>query len=173
MSETKVRGGARAIGLHAARALKPTFDERGFNVVEVLNNWPAIVGAEYAAFTAPERVNWPKRPSDETQAAQRLRRKPEGATLVLRVDGPRAIEVQHRSNVILDRINTYFGWQAITSLRFVQAPVARKTQSKTPRAMPTEATIRAHANRLDGLASEDLRQAFARLGAAMEASRGD
>ena len=49
----------------------------------------------------------------------------EGATLVLRVDGPRAIEVQHRSGKILDRVNTYFGYRAVAEMRILQAPVVR------------------------------------------------
>jgi len=32
---------------------------------------------------------------------------------VLRVEGPRAIEVQHRSGPILERVNTYFGYRAV------------------------------------------------------------
>lgn len=169
----KRRRGVDAIGLHAARALKATFEERGFNVAEVLNQWPAIVGGDFATFTAPERVNWPKRQPEEHQAAMRLRRKPEGATLLLRVHGPRAIEVQHRANVILDRINTYFGWQAIASLRFVQAPVERRTPRQNSPAGPAEALIGAHASRLGGVRDHGLKQALARLGAEIEARHAE
>ena len=38
---------------------------------------------------------------------------PEPATLVLRVEGPAALEIQHLSAVILERVNRFFGWQAI------------------------------------------------------------
>ena len=52
---------------------------------------------------------------------------------MLRVEGPRAIEVQHRSGKILERVNTYFGYRAITEMRIVQAPVVR-AEPPSPRA---------------------------------------
>jgi hypothetical protein len=55
--------------------------------------------------------------------------------LVLRVEGPRAIEVQHRSGQILERVNAYFGYRAIAEMRILQAPVARKA-SRRPAAEP-------------------------------------
>ena len=57
--------------------------------------------------------------------------KGEGATLVLRIEGPRAIEVQHRAAQILERINAYFGYRAVTDMRFLQAPIARVARPKT------------------------------------------
>ena len=63
----------------------------------------------------PDKVLWPRkfedreRPARPAQSAWRA----EGATLVLKVDGPRAIEVQHRAQQILERVNTHFGYRAI------------------------------------------------------------
>ena len=37
----------------------------------------------------------------------------EPGTLVLRVEGPAAIEIQHLAEVILERVNRFFGWQAV------------------------------------------------------------
>ena len=38
----------------------------------------------------------------------------EPATLVLRVEGPAAIEIQHHVRTcILERVNRFFGWQAV------------------------------------------------------------
>ena len=49
----------------------------------------------------------------------------EPATLVLRVEGPAAIEIQHQSAVILERINRFFGWQAVGRIALRQAPLSR------------------------------------------------
>lgn len=43
-------------------------------------------------------------------------------TLVLRVEGPMALEIQHSADVILERVNRFFGWSAVGKLAFRQAP---------------------------------------------------
>ena len=57
-----------------------------------------------------------------------------GATLVLRVDGPRAIEVQYQSTQIIERINAHFGYRAVSEIRFLQAPLDRSGRQTDPRA---------------------------------------
>jgi hypothetical protein len=90
----------------------------------------------------------------------------EAATLILRVDGPRAIEVQHRADQIIERVNTYFGYRAIGALRILQAPVTRARRRSPspssllpldPQALPASAVID----------DDNLRQALMRLGAAV------
>jgi len=91
----------------------------------------------------------------------------EGAILVLRVEGPRAIEVQHRSGQILERVNSYFGYRAIAELRILQAPVTR-APARSP--APPQPVIDAEA--LPASASiedQGLRAALSRLGSATRA----
>ena len=138
MDDTKRRafaGGARPIGAYAARALDPAARARGFATTALLSEWPAIVGAELAQFTMPDRVVWPRRRDDSEEASLPQGRRGEGAVLVLRVEGPRAIEVQHRSGQILERVNSYFGYRAVAEMRILQAPVTRKA-SRPPSPAP-------------------------------------
>ena len=55
------------------------------------------------------------------------------ATLHVRVDGGFATELQHLEPVVLDRINTYFGYRAIGRLSMVQGPLP-KPAAKAPAA---------------------------------------
>ena len=48
---------------------------------------------------------------------------PEPATLVLRVEGPAAIEIQHLAPVILERVNRFLGWRAVGRIALRQAPL--------------------------------------------------
>src|SRR5262245_39734929 len=116
----------RPIGGFSAQALDPAARARGFATAALLADWPAIVGAELAQFTMPDRVVWPRHRDDEGETVQHRGRREEGAVLILRVDGPRAIEVQHRSRQILERVNGHFGYRAVAEMRILQAPVARK-----------------------------------------------
>ena len=91
-----------------------------------------------------------------------------GATLLLRVDGARALDVQYKARQVIERINAYFGYAAIAELRIVQAPVE-------PRLPPLRAAARAAAEPLTRevahVADPGLRGALARLGAGVRAGR--
>ena len=80
----------------------------------------------------PDKVLWPRKFDDREAAGTQSAWRVEGATLVLKVDGPRAIEVQHRAHQILERVNTHFGYRAIAQLRFLQAPVNRAATTPPP-----------------------------------------
>jgi hypothetical protein len=86
---------------------------------------------------------------------------------VLRVEGPAAIEIQHLSSVILERVNRFFGWRAIGRLALRQAPLRRRAPQTAPSPPDPAATARI-AEGLPQIEDEDLRQALARLGAAIK-----
>jgi hypothetical protein len=86
---------------------------------------------------------------------------------VLRVEGPAALEIQHLSAVILERVNRFFGWHAIGRLALRQAPLHRREPPSPPPPPDPEATARIAAS-LPSIEDDDLRQALARLGAAIK-----
>jgi hypothetical protein len=139
---------ARPIGAFASGVLDPAAGARGFATAALLGEWPAIVGAELAQFTMPDRVVWPRHRDDAGETRERRGRRDDGAVLVIRVDGPRAIEVQHRSCQILERVNCHFGYRAVAELRILQAPVTRRPapvqaapRPIDPDALPASAAI--------------------------------
>jgi hypothetical protein len=162
----RAASGPRPIGAYSARALDPAARARGFATTALLSEWPAIAGAELAQFTMPDKVVWPKRRDDAEDDVPHKGHRVEGAILVLRVEGPRAIEVQHRSGQILERVNAYFGYRAVAEMRILQAPVARKVAKPAtaapaidPDALPPSAEIE----------DRSLRTALLRLGSAARA----
>jgi hypothetical protein len=139
------------------KTLHDAFAKQGFASTELVTRWTDIVGSEIAAHSEPEKIQWP-RPFDG--------KTPEPGTLVLRVEGPTAIEIQHLSSVILERVNRFFGWQAVGGLRLRQTPLRRETR-KRPSAPDPKATARVAAG-LAEIKDDDLRDALARLGAAIK-----
>jgi hypothetical protein len=91
----------------------------------------------------------------------------EPATLVLRVEGPMALEIQHTSDVILGRVNRFFGWNAVGRLALRQAPLSRPVRRK-PRAGPKASEVAEVEATLAGVDDEALRSALARLGASIK-----
>lgn len=162
---SKSRVSAKAVGTYVPRIARAVFEAHGFPSAEILSDWPAIAGPELAAYTAPERLVWPRRSADNSREDQTrtggASRRQSGATLVLRVDGPRSIEVQHGAPRIIERINAYFGYRAVATVRIIQGPVvrnARTEKQQAPAPPPDE-------EGLDRIEDNDLRAALARLGA--------
>jgi hypothetical protein len=156
------KSGPRAIGSYVAKALDPVARARGFATTALLSDWPAIVGRELAQFTVPDRVIWPRRREDAEDDNPRRGHRAEGATLVLRIEGPRAIEVQHRTGQILERVNSYFGYRAVTEMRFLQAPITRAQKRPRKRKPPLPAYSLPESA---GIEDDGLRRALSRLGA--------
>ena len=117
------------------------------------------MGVEIATHSEPLKISWPRAVGDEA---------PEPATLVLRVEGPAALEIQHLSAVILERVNRFFGWQAIGRVALRQAPLRRREQPSPQAPDPAVARPARIAEALPEVKDEDLRQALGRLGAAIK-----
>jgi hypothetical protein len=140
------------------KTLNEGFARQGFASSELVTQWQTIVGAEIAAHSEPMKIQWPRPVHDQ---------EPEPATLVLRVEGPAAIEVQHLSSVILERVNRFFGWQAIGQIALRQAPLRRVEKPVPPAGPDPEKTARVAAE-LGDIADDGLRAALARLGASVK-----
>jgi hypothetical protein len=135
--------------------LSDVMKAQGFASTEIISRWADIVGAEIAAHSEPLKIAWSRVTGEAA---------PEPATLVLRVEGPAALEIQHLSGVILERVNRFFGWQAIGQIAIRQAPLRHGVPPKPREADPAIAARIAEA--LSDVESEELRQALGRLGAA-------
>ncbi len=106
---------------------------QGFASTEIIARWADIAGPEIAAHSEPMKINWPRAIGEDA---------PEPATLVLRVEGPAALEIQHLSAVILERVNRFFGWQAIGRIALRQAPLRRRERPTPPPPLDPEVAAR-------------------------------
>ena len=153
------KSSARPLAELVRATLADTFARQGFASVELVTHWADIVGPEIAAHCEPMKMRWPRGVDREA---------PEPATLMLRVEGPAAIEIQHLSPIIIERVNRFFGWRAVGRLSLRQAPLIRRKAAATPPPPDPAATARLAAT-LE-IADEDLRNALARLGTAIKRS---
>jgi hypothetical protein len=146
-----------------------TFTRQGFASAELVTRWTEIVGAEIAAHSEPIKIQWPRTApssprSPANDAGSRWGRAP--GTLVLRVEGPAALEIQHLANVICERVNRFLGWRAVERIAFRQAPLRRALRQSVAPADPAAAARMAAS--MPEITDDDLRQALARLGAAVK-----
>src|SRR5436309_15353504 len=97
------------------------YARQGFAARELVTRWAEIAGSEIAAHSEPLKIQWPRPVEGQPQ---------EPATLVLRVEGPMALEIQHASDVILQRVNRFLGWSAVGRLALRQAPLSRRDRPR-------------------------------------------
>jgi hypothetical protein len=162
--------GVKAVGSFLPGLTRKAFEKHGFSAATLITDWPTVVGRELAAVTAPERLKWP-RPveyaEDGTDGSPANAKGRPGATLVLRVDGSQALAVQYGARQIIERINAYFGYAAVAELRIVQAPVGEAPAARRPARRTAEPLT----HEVAGVSDAGLRDALARLGAGVRATR--
>jgi len=152
------RSHAKPLGQIASKAIADAFARQGFASTGLVTHWPEIVGAEIADHAEPMRMVWPRRVHEDD---------PEPATLVLRVEGPVALEIQHLSGIIIERVNRFFGWRAVGRIQIRQAPL-RRPEKKTPPPPPDPEVVARLAAGMTDIGDDALRDALARLGASVK-----
>jgi hypothetical protein len=89
----------------------------------------------------------------------------------MRVDGPRAILVQHELGQIIERVNAFLGYAAIARIRLVQAPVRSPRDGvAAPRSLGSEEAARLNAV-VSAVEDNALKAALGRLGRGVLARR--
>lgn len=154
--KTMKRRDAAAVGSFVGGVIEPLLAKRGFATADLIAAWADVVGPRYARSTQPDRLIWPR-----TTGAEGANR-PRGATLVIRVDAGMAIYLQHETAVLLERINGFLGFGAVTTLKIVQAPVSPPAPIK--KSAPSPAVAQKASAAVAGIESDALRDALERLG---------
>src|SRR6202000_471255 len=98
-----VRSYAKPLSLLLSDVFKDAYAKQGFAARELVTRWAEIAGADVAAHSEPLKLQWPRPVEGQPQ---------EPATLILRVEGPMALEIQHKADVVLERLNPLLGWGA-------------------------------------------------------------
>ena len=149
---------AKPLSVLLGDVFSDAYAKQGFAARELVTRWAEIAGKDIAAHSEPLKMQWPRPVEGQPQ---------EPATLVLRVEGPMALEIQHASDAILQRVNRFFGWSAVGRLALRQAPLSRRKAPVRSR-VPDPKSVAKVAETLSAVEDEELRAALARLGAAIK-----
>jgi hypothetical protein len=141
------RPGFRAAGASVSKLVGPIVARHGGGILARLKTeWAAIVGPELAAATWPEALA-------------------RGGTLKLRVTPAKALEIQHRAPLVIERVNLFFGREAVARLALVQGPLPLPPAAPLPSGRPLHPAEAAALDRqLEAVPSAELRAALASLG---------
>ncbi|MCZ8316590.1 DciA family protein [Phreatobacter sp.] len=153
--------GPRPLADIAAAPIGEALKQAGFAATEVVTRWDEIVGEDLARRSAPVKIAWPRRPADHAE--------PEPGTLHVRVEAPFALEIQHLTPVIVERVNAFMGWRCVAAVRLTQIPLQAKRKPKAePRQPADEARLGAVAA---GFEDPALKEVILRFGRAVGGAR--
>ena len=147
--------GLRMLGATVPKLTDKALRKRGFLESAIVHRWASIVGEAVAGWCAPDRVAFP-------------RDKRAGAILHLVVPGARALELQHLEPVLLERINTVFGYDAVERIAIRQGPLPEPRRKPRPEPRPLDRHEEDWvADQVAGFADQDLKNALQALGRAV------
>ena len=100
--------GLTPIGVDMRNLAKNVLGKRGFSNVDLIAHWPEIIGENLAKAVKPDKITYPK--NDRING-----------TLYVRVQGGAfATLFEHQKNIILDKINTFLGYSALSNVKIQQ-----------------------------------------------------
>jgi hypothetical protein len=128
IAEAPRHGRARAVSELMPGIGHAAFKRFGFVQSAVVSRWPEIVGERYATASSPESIRFP--------AGKRI-----GGTLTLTVDSAHAPMMQHVAPAIIERVNRFFGYDAVARVAIRQGAAPRApavAQPQPSRHQPAE-----------------------------------
>ena len=143
----------RSISATVEKITRPIFGKRGFGQGTMVANWENIVGSVLADHTFPEQISFPRNQRNN-------------GTLHLRINSPAlALELQHIENQLLDRVNTHFGYRAVTDIRINQGNLPKTNKKPQPEKRKMTLNEKQNLNTdLNIISDPDLKKALQALG---------
>ncbi len=108
--------GLRPFSTSIPKSLKKYLRKGGYNYSNIVDNWTKIVGKEIYDKCYPVTIKMGKEMRD--------------GTLILNVVHGKEIEVEYKKNEIIDKINSFFGYNCISSisLKIIQTQMVKKNR---------------------------------------------
>jgi hypothetical protein len=141
------------------KAIDPVLAKQGFGHSDILLYWDEIVGERLASMSEPLSLRWPQRGRGGKDRGF------EPATLVVRVESGFALELQHLSALVIERINAHLGFACVGRLTLKQGPVTRDRAYHVACKPPSDAALAGARATVGNVTDEPLREALVRLGA--------
>ena len=118
--------GIKTVGKSLPRGLKTILKKGGHNYSSMINNWTNLVGKKISDVAYPKSI----------KTGKELR----NGVLILNVDHGDQLFVEYSKKDIIDKINTFFGYQFIKEVRLVL--IKRKTDKKEKHKIDKDKSIK-------------------------------
>jgi len=143
------------LGVHTQKIVRPIFKARGLMEGKIITHWPQIVGEKFARLALPEKITFARG------------KKTEG-TLHLSVTSSGALLLQYAQDLILEQVNTYFGYKALSTLRMTHGFIPPKEAlASLPPALLTQEDKQWLVSQTEAICDPELKECLEKLGEAV------
>lgn len=87
---------------------KQLLGKNGFMLIELMSSWEEIAGESLSRYVLPQKISFTK--DDRT----------DGTIFLMVFGGAFAMEVENKKKQILQKINTFFGYEALSKIKIIQ-----------------------------------------------------
>ena len=138
--------GLRPFGKTLPRGLKGVLKKNGYNYSEIIGKWNVLVGKNISSCSYPKSV---KMTRGETHG-----------TLLLAVNRGDEVTIEYSKKEIINKINSYFGYQLINEIRLQTYNVEAKVKKNKS---IIEQSSKKLEKRINEIKSEDIRNSLSQL----------
>ena len=108
--------GLRPFGSTLPRGVKGILKKSGYNYSEIINKWNLLVGKDISAYSYPKSIKM-------VQGNKK-------GILILNVERGNEINIEYAKNDIINKINSYFGYQLINEIKLQTFSLTNKKEKK-------------------------------------------
>ena len=131
MNRKSTTWGLAPLGSVIPKSASPAMRRRGFAHSSIITHWSDIVGEKIGDGSCPEKLSFSAKEGS-------------GGTLTIRVEGGLALELQHLEPVLIERINQFFGYNAVNKIKILQGflPKTAKKPLKSKKKLSKEEVVK-------------------------------
>ncbi|MBR6231775.1 MAG: DUF721 domain-containing protein [Alphaproteobacteria bacterium] len=132
---------------------RPLLGQHGFTQVELISHWSEIMGTELAIGVKPVKLTFPAKD------------RANGTLSVRTAGGAFALLLEHQKGRIMEKVNTYFGYPAVSSLKIEQGGVHLASEPESEPEWPlSEEELAPLLEKVNAISDESLRQKTLEIG---------
>jgi hypothetical protein len=145
------------LGGSLSQILDPLMIKKSHIETSLALYWPEIIGEKYAQSSRPLTVTWPRAYTPHTQF--------QSGCLTIASENSAILELQHQTPQLIEKINKYFGYCVINSIKIKQTSLEKfknrpvKTAPKI--SLEQEKSVK---KIVDLIENEDLKKSLQQLG---------
>ena len=108
--------GLRPFGSSFPKGVKNILKRSGYNYSEIISKWNILLKKQISNFSYPKSI--------------KMSKGGEKATLIIAVQRGNEIEIEYSKKEIIDKLNSYFGYQFIDKIKLESFSSENKTKNK-------------------------------------------
>ena len=138
--------GLRSFGTTLPRGLKNILKKNGYNYSEIIGKWSVLVSKEVSDYSYPKSI--------------KMKQGDTNGTLILAVKRGNEINIEYAKKEIIDKINSYFGYQLINEIKLKSINSEVKSNKKEKKQFKIYRNLE---KKIETIKSKDIKNSLSKL----------